>query len=119
MKTTSTKSIMDIMFQEPVMLDGMQYPRYNELFANVLAGMLVNLDESDTDFSKFRYVNVIEEYNNGSLRAEYDYRLTHAAKYANLLINGEVTADEALTSYYSAVGWRRIPADIQGNPILF
>ena len=103
----------------PLMIDGAPYPRYNELFANVLAGMLTNLSDEDTDFSKFRYVNVIEEYNNGSLKPEFDYRLTPAAKYAGLLINGEVTCDEALTLYYKAVGWRRIPADEKGNPILF
>jgi hypothetical protein len=107
-------------------LTGLEIAHYEEgkckdLMCKVLEGMLENLDEDITDFSKFKHVDLISTYECGTLRSrdEYvDYRLPAAEKYTAAIVNNEMTVDEALTQYYIATGWRKLPADEEGNLIL-
>jgi hypothetical protein len=95
---------------------------YRDLLSKALAGMLENLDEDITDFSKFKHVDLIETYASDIIRrdGEYtDYRLPHAIKYINKIVNNEMTVDAALTDYYSAIGYKEAAIDNEGNPILF
>ncbi len=106
-------------FGEPEIIEGAPYPRYKDLFCNVIAGMLTNLDEDSTDFSKFNNIDLITTYENGSMRSRTDYRIKPARKYAGKIIDGVMTVDQALLAYYSATGWITKPTDKEGNPILF